>query len=136
MSEGHDEQSYDFAPRELSEVETIRHSAAHLLASAVSQLYPGTKFGFGPHVEHGFYYDMELAAPVSADDLPAIEEKMREIAKGNHRFEHKLMSKEEAISWAERTDQPYKRENIVTLDVPVISFYTHAASPTCAPART
>lgn len=126
MSEGHDEQSYDFVPRELSEVETIRHSTSHLLASAVSQLYPGTKFGFGPHVEHGFYYDMELPTPISTDDLPAIEERMREIAKGNHRFEHKLMSKEEAITWAEQTDQPYKRENISTLDAAVISFYTHA----------
>jgi threonyl-tRNA synthetase len=78
---------FDFVPRELSPVETLRHSFAHLLASAVADLYPGTKFGTGPNVEHGFYYDMQIPEPVSIDDLPKIEEKMREIAKGNHKFE-------------------------------------------------
>jgi threonyl-tRNA synthetase len=116
---------YDFVPRQLSEVETIRHSTAHLLASAVAQLYPGTKFGFGPAVEHGFYYDMSIPTPVSVDDLPAIEEKMREIAKGNLKFEHRLRSKEEALAWAKETDQPFKREAMLGIDAPVISFYQH-----------
>src|SRR5688572_33475828 len=98
MSESHEEMSYDFVPRELSEVETIRHSCAHLLASAVAQLYPGTKFGFGPHIEHGFYYDMEIPVPISQEDLGAIEAKMQEIAKGNHKFEHFLLPKEQAIT--------------------------------------
>jgi hypothetical protein len=114
---------FDFVPRELSEVETIRHSTAHLLASAVAQLYPGTRFGFGPHVEHGFFYDMAIPTSVSVDDLPAIEEKMREIAKGNHKFVHSLVSKEEALAWAKAEDQPFKREAMHGIDAPMISFY-------------
>jgi threonyl-tRNA synthetase len=125
MSESNEELSYDFVPRELSEVDTIRHSTAHLLASAVAQLYPGTKFGFGPAIEHGFYYDMEIPVQLSNDDLPAIEDKMREIAKGNHKFEHFLLSKEEAVSWAKQTGQPYKLEAMEGLPVPTISFYKH-----------
>jgi threonyl-tRNA synthetase len=116
---------FDFVPRELSEVETIRHSTAHLLASAVAQLYPGTRFGFGPHVEHGFFYDMAIPTSVSVDDLPAIEEKMREIAKGNHKFVHSLVSKEEALAWAKAEDQPFKREAMHGIDAPMISFYKH-----------
>jgi threonyl-tRNA synthetase len=119
------EMSHDFVPRELSEVETIRHSTAHLLASAVSQLYPGTKFAFGPAVEHGFYYDMDIPVPISLDDLPAIEERMREIAKGNHKFEHFLLPKEEAMTWARSAFQDYKLEAMQGIEAPVISFYKH-----------
>ncbi|MEQ1569124.1 MAG: threonine--tRNA ligase [Myxococcota bacterium] len=130
MSDAHDEMSYDFVPRELSEVDTVRHSCAHLLASAVAELYPGTKFGFGPHVEHGFYYDLEIAVPegrsgLSPEDLPAIEDRMREIAKGNHKFEHFLLSKEQAVAWAKETDQGYKLEAMERIEAPVISFYRH-----------
>ncbi|MCB9697575.1 MAG: threonine--tRNA ligase [Alphaproteobacteria bacterium] len=124
MSDVQDE-SYDFVPRDLSPVETVRHSTAHLLASAVAELYPGTRFAFGPHVEHGFYYDMDIPVSVSVDDLPAIEEKMREIAKGNHKFEHFLLSKEEAVTWAKEGHQDYKLEAMMDLEVPVISFYKH-----------
>jgi threonyl-tRNA synthetase len=119
------ELSFDFEPRELSEVETIRHSCAHLLASAVAQLYPGTRFGFGPHIEHGFYYDMEVPVPISVDDLPAIEDRMREIAKGNHKFERFLLSKEEAVTWAKENDEPYKLENLERIESPAIGFYKH-----------
>jgi len=125
MSEPLAEVSYDFAPRQLSPVETLRHSAAHILASAVARLYPGTKFGIGPHIEHGFYYDMEIPKPISTDDLPAIEDLMREIAKANHPFEHFLRSKEEAVTWAKESEQTYKLELMDNLDVPVVSFYRH-----------
>jgi threonyl-tRNA synthetase len=121
------EASYDFEPRVLSPVETVRHSTAHLMASAISELYPGTRFAIGPHVEHGFYYDMELPQPLSPDDLEIIEAKMRDIGKNNLRFEHSLRSKEEAITWAKETDQVYKLEMIHDLDAPVISFYKHGA---------
>ena len=125
MSEPASEASYDFAPRQLSPVETLRHSAAHLMASAVSRLYPGTRFGIGPHIEHGFYYDMEIPKPVSTEDLQAIEDVMREIANANHPFEHFLLSKEEAVTWAKDGEQQYKLELMEHLDVPVISFYRH-----------
>ncbi len=121
-----DEQNdFDFVPRELSPVETIRHSAAHLLASAVDQLYPGTKFGIGPHIDHGFYYDMDIPTSVSDGDLPAIELAMRKIAKGNHKFEHFMLPKKEAVAWAEANDEPYKVELMEGIEDPQISFYKH-----------
>jgi threonyl-tRNA synthetase len=120
-----EEAAFDFVPRELSPVETIRHSTAHLMASAVEHLYPGTKFGVGPHIEHGFYYDMEIPGTLSDDDLPRIEEEMRKIAKGNHRFEHSVLSKADAIAWAERTGQPYKRELIDGFPEGGVGFYKH-----------
>ena len=65
-----------------SNVETIRHSASHVLAEAVQKLYPGTKFGIGPAIEDGFYYDFQLPGPIQPEDLPAIEKEMRRIISG------------------------------------------------------
>lgn len=120
-----EEEGYDLQARELSQVETIRHSTAHLLASAVEKLYPGTRFGVGPHIENGFYYDMEIPEPVSEDDLPRIEQEMRKIAKGNHKFQYVTRTAEEALQWAAEHDQPYKAELIRGFDTDVIGFYTH-----------
>ncbi len=117
--------NYDFQPRELSADDTIRHSTAHLMASAIDELFPGTKFAIGPHIEHGFYYDMETPRPLTPEDLPVIEAKMREIAKENFKFEHTLISKEQAISWAKEHNQPFKQELLRDIDAPVISFYKH-----------
>ena len=99
MSEHADE--HDFIPRELSPVETVRHSTAHLMASAVAQLYPGTKFGIGPHIEHGFYYDMDVPETISEGDLPVIEQAMRKIAKGNHKFQQHTLNRDEALAWVQ-----------------------------------
>lgn len=120
-----DDASYDFEVRELSPVETVRHSTAHLMASAVAELYPGTKFGIGPHIKHGFYYDMELPQTVTNDDLPAIEAKMREIAKGNHKFIQTTKSREEALAWAAENEQPLKTELIDSIGAETYGFYTH-----------
>ena len=120
-----EESEYDFQPRELSPVETLRHSTAHLLASAVEKLYPGTKFGVGPHIDHGFYYDMEIPEKVSDDDLEAIEAEMKRIAKGNHRFLQTVKSREEALAWADETGQPFKRELIEGFTDETFGFYTH-----------
>jgi threonyl-tRNA synthetase len=122
-----EEQHYDgdyYAPGQLGPVETLRHSTAHLLAAAVVQLYPGAKMGFGPCIEHGFYYDFDLPAPISNDDLPKIEEKMREIAKGNLRFERSFKNKDEAVAWARENGQDYKAEHIGRLPSDQISFYS------------
>ena len=67
-------------------IETIRHSLAHILAYAVQELYPETKFGIGPAIENGFYYDFDLPKNITPKDLPKIEEKMREIIKKNIDF--------------------------------------------------
>ena len=60
---------------------TLRHSVAHLMASAVGKLYPGVQFGIGPSIEHGFYYDFEFPEPITEKDLKRIEKEMRKIAK-------------------------------------------------------
>jgi len=124
MSEHADD--HDFKPRELNPVETIRHSVAHLMASAVEQLYPGTKFGIGPHIEHGFYYDMDVPETISEGDLPVIEQAMRKIAKGNHKFLQYTLNREEAIAWARENDQEYKVDLIDGIEGDQFSFYKHA----------
>ncbi len=88
----------------------LRHSAAHIMAEAVMDLYPGTKFGIGPAIENGFYYEFILPRPITPDDFPAIEERMREIIRGRYPFEHSTQT----IAEARRTfaDQPFKLELI------------------------
>lgn len=93
------------------DLKPMRHSLAHILASAVQQLYPGAKFGVGPVVENGFYYDLDLGeVKLSVDDFAQIEAKMAEIIKADEPFEHFTMNIDEAIAWAEQNDQPYKLE--------------------------
>jgi len=90
-------------------IETIRHSLAHILAYAVQELYPGTKFGIGPAIENGFYYDVSAEALAEAD-LPKIEAKMKEIIKKDISFKKKVVSKKEAKEIFK--NQPYKLELI------------------------
>ena len=92
-------------------IEIIRHSLAHILASAVKDLYPKVKFGVGPAIENGFYYDFDFAkTPIKEDDLAKIEKKMREIIKKNLKFQKKSISLKEAKKIFK--DQPYKLELI------------------------
>ena len=90
----------------------IRHSAAHMLAAAVLDLYPGTKLAIGPTIENGFYYDFQFPAGVvvSDADLPRLEEKMKEIIKGSHTFVGRTVTVDEARE--EEKDQPFKLELI------------------------
>lgn len=74
----------------------LRHSAAHLLAQAVTELYPGAKLSIGPPIENGFYYDIDFPTPVKEDDLPQIESKMKELAKLDQRIERMEVTREEA----------------------------------------
>ncbi len=86
----------------------LRHSTAHVLAAAVTQLYPGTKYAGGPPVDNGFYYDFDLPRPIGEDDLPKIEQKMREIINRRVPFEQVLLPHEEAVRRFQELDQPYK----------------------------
>jgi threonyl-tRNA synthetase len=90
----------------------LRHSTAHVMAQAVTQLFPGAKFSIGPAIEHGFYYDFELpgGATFSDDDLSAIELRMAEIVDADQRFERSEVSADEALELF--ADQPYKVEII------------------------
>lgn len=91
-------------------MEIMRHSAAHVLAAAVLKIFPNAKFGIGPAVENGFYYDFELEKPLAVTDLPKIEAKMRDIIKENLAFEKQEMSRDEAIAMFDKFKQAYKLE--------------------------
>src|SRR5919202_4451299 len=86
----------------------LRHSAAHIMAQAVLELFPDAKLGIGPAIEDGFYYDFDLPRPLSPDDLPIIESRMRESIQGNHPFRHDALSTEAPRE--QFKDQPYKLE--------------------------
>ena len=102
-------------------VETIRHSASHIMAQAVLKLYPGTKFGIGPAIDNGFYYDFELPSPITPEDLPAIEKEMRSIIGKNAAFERREVSKAEARELF--AGQDYKLQLIEDLEDGTISIY-------------
>jgi len=93
------------------ELEAIRHSLAHILATAVQHLWPKAKFGVGPVVENGFYYDIDLGeTKLSEDDLPKIEAEMKKIIASDVPFEHFDKPIDEAIAWATDSGQTYKGE--------------------------
>jgi threonyl-tRNA synthetase len=100
------------------------HSSAHLLAEALEALYPGIKFGIGPPVESGFYYDVDPGEKsISLDDLPAIEAKMMELAAGKSPYRRKEVSKAEAIAFFTDKEDPYKVELLQDLQDGQITFY-------------
>jgi threonyl-tRNA synthetase len=93
------------------EVYAMRHSLAHITAQAVQHLWPNAKFGVGPVVEHGFYYDIDLGdTRVSEEDFAKIEQEMRRIIKADHAFDRSEKAIDEAIEWAKEAGQPYKEE--------------------------
>ncbi len=92
------------------DVETLRHSTAHVMAAAVLELFPGAKLGIGPAIENGFYYDFDLPCPLTLADLDVIEARMREIIGSNFPFSRLEISMEEAIRYMEEQGQNYKVE--------------------------
>src|SRR5271165_784134 len=106
-------------------VQVFRHSAAHLLAAAVLELYPNVKLGIGPPIENGFFYDFVRDEPFTPDDLAKIEAKMHEIAGRNVPNERKLLPKPEAIDLYRSTNQEFKCELVEEKAMePMVSFYT------------
>ena len=93
------------------ELKSMRHSLAHIMAQAIQRLWPQAKFGVGPAIDNGFYYDVYLDnGTISEADLPKIEEEMRKIVVANYPFERRDVSVEEAIDWAISGDQSFKIE--------------------------
>ncbi len=89
----------------------MRHSLAHIMATAVTTLWPEAKLGVGPVVENGFYYDIDLGdVKISEDDFPKIEKEMKKIIKLGQKFERSTMPVDKAIKWAKDSNQPYKEE--------------------------
>ena len=93
------------------QLHAMRHSLAHIMAAAVQRLYPEAKFGVGPVVENGFYYDIDLGErKISEQNFPKIEKEMRKLIEYGDTFERFTMPIDEAIEWAREHDQPYKEE--------------------------
>ena len=101
------------------------HSSSHLMAEALEALYPGIKFGIGPSIENGFYYDVDSPTPITEGDLPKIEKKMEELARTKEAITRREVSKADAMkTYTEKGDQ-YKVELIEGLEDGTISFYTN-----------
>ena len=110
---------------QVSSLETMRHSASHVMAEAVQSIFPDAKFGIGPSTDDGFYYDFELPRSLTPDDLGVIEKKMKESIKAKSAFIREEISKEEALKLFE--SQPYKIELINELEDETISIYKHGS---------
>ena len=102
------------------------HSSAHLLAQALEQMYPGIKLTIGPAIDSGFYYDIDPGEhSISEKDLPAIEKRMIELARGKHAFALRSISKPEALAFYKAAGNEYKTELIENLDDGTITFCDH-----------
>jgi threonyl-tRNA synthetase len=115
-------------------LDPMRHSAAHVMAEAVMDLFPGTKLGIGPAIAGGFYYDFDVPRPLTTDDLAAIEERMRQSVEADHRFVRKVLPPDEGRAIFEQHGQPYKVEILDDLRAaarekgepePEVSTYEH-----------
>ncbi|HYC85937.1 MAG TPA: TGS domain-containing protein, partial [Chryseosolibacter sp.] len=107
---------------------TFWHSSAHLLAEALESLYPGVKFGIGPAIDNGFYYDVDLGdRALGEKDLSAIEAKMKELSKKESPFLRKDVSKDDALSYFRNKGDQYKIELINDLQDGTITFYQQGA---------
>ncbi|MFC1781198.1 threonine--tRNA ligase, partial [Planctomycetota bacterium] len=104
-------------------LEVMRHSCAHIMAEAICDIWPDAMLVYGPTVEDGFYYDIDLDEPIRPGDFERIEEKMVEIVKGDKPFVRKELSRMEALS--KLVDDRYKTDNISRVDADIISFYSH-----------
>ena len=104
-------------------LEIMRHSCAHIMAEAICQIWPGAQLVYGPVIEDGFYYDIDLDEAIRPSDFERIEQKMREIVKADRPFVRREMSKSEALK--KMADHKYKVDNIRNSGSEVISFYSH-----------
>jgi threonyl-tRNA synthetase len=103
---------------------TFWHSSAHLMAEALEALYPGTKFGIGPAIENGFYYDVDLGGkPFAQDDFKRLEDKMLELARQKQEYQRIPMPKAEAVAYFEEKGDEYKLDLLDGLEEGTITFY-------------
>lgn len=103
----------------------LRHSCAHIMASAVKKLYPEVKFAIGPAIENGFYYDFDIPGGIKEDDLGKLEKLMKKEINQNHSFEYEEWPKEKAITFFNNIGEKYKVELINELEVDKVSIYKH-----------
>lgn len=108
----------------MADIETIRHSAAHVMAEAVLGMFPDAKFGIGPAIEDGFYYDFELPRTLTPEDLALLELRMREIINAGLSFQRQDIPRSLARAYFSEHNQPYKVELIDDLPDETVSVYT------------
>jgi len=121
----HDVRLSILTPKDPDAIQVLRHSAAHLLAAAVLELFPNVKLGIGPPIDTGFYYDFVRDEPFTPEDLERIEKKMRELAAQDIPNERKMMPKPEALELYRKWDQGFKCELVEEKAVEsMVSFYT------------
>jgi threonyl-tRNA synthetase len=107
---------------------TYWHSSAHLMAEALEALYPGVKFGIGPAIENGFYYDIDLnGQTISQDDFPKIEAAMLDLARQKNEYVRQEISKSEAVAYFAKKEDPYKLDLLEGLEDGSITFYTQGS---------
>lgn len=111
----------------LSPLQTMRHSASHVMAHAITRLFPGAEFGVGPDIDNGFYYDVKFPEPVTEEVLPKIEAEMRKIVKEGCKFERKVLTREEAIRFFGDKGQHFKLELIKDLNLQQVGIYTEGS---------
>ncbi len=110
-------------PKDKEGLNVMRHSCAHVMAEAICSLWPQTRLVYGPTVEDGFYYDIDLDEPIRPDDFPRIEARMREIVEADKPIVRQEMSRQQALEVLK--GDPYKTDNIARAEGDVISFYSH-----------
>ncbi len=110
-------------PKDPEGLEVLRHSCAHVMAEAICRIWPGTKLVYGPVVEDGFYYDVDLDEPIRPSDFERIEAEMRRIVESNEPFIRSEMSRADAL--AKLADDKYKTDNVNRAEGDVITFYSH-----------
>ena len=120
------EHMIDPATPDLSPLETLRHSAAHVMAAAIKELWPAAQLGFGPHTEDGFYYDVDLEHRITPDDFPRIEERMKAIIAAKHPFQREEIGRTEAVHFFTQAGEPLKAEAIAAIpqDAPLSLYRT------------
>jgi threonyl-tRNA synthetase len=105
------------------DVDTLRHSTAHVMAKAVQRLFPGTRLAIGPTIENGFYYDLDVPRTLSTEDLAQVEAEMRRIVEADEPFARSEMPRQEAIEFFRRNGEPYKVEVLERIEDDVVSLY-------------
>ncbi|MBI4387635.1 MAG: threonine--tRNA ligase [Candidatus Omnitrophica bacterium] len=111
--------------KDSEKIKRLRHSAAHVLAQAMQSLFPGTKLGTGPATEAGFFYDFEVAKPITEDDLEKIEKECKRIIAENQEFKQNFLSKKEAIDLFKKRGEVYKCEIIEGISDDQVSIYSN-----------
>jgi threonyl-tRNA synthetase len=113
----------DFASEREYQMHCLKHSTSHIMAAAVQQIFPEVKFGIGPPIKNGFYYDMQLARPLTPEDLAEIEGRMREIIKQGLEFHRENWDKDKALEFFSSRDQNFKVELINGIPGDTVSTY-------------